>query len=194
MRRILEVSNGNRKIGEDTLILNMCSSTDCPSRELGLCPLKDPNRCYALKAERLYPNTLPFRRRQEQYWKETKAEDVVLDLMARIRLTMAPVKYIRFSEAGDFRSQEDVDKMVDIATMLVDNTDAILYGYTARKDLDFSKRPENMIIEGSGFMLDNMFMTVDSYSEDVKFTCPGNCRICNLCKERKKRTIEVKLH
>jgi hypothetical protein len=194
MHPTLKVSNGNRKIGEDTLILNMNAAMDCPSRKRGLCPLENPKRCYALKAERLYPQVLPYRRKQEAYWKATDAENIAQDLMAQMRLVPADIKYLRFSESGDFEAQEDVDKMVDISTMLVDNTDVIVYGYTARHDLDFSNRPKNMVVTGSGFMLDNMFMTVDSYSEDAEYKCPGNCRVCSMCKVKKERMIEVELH
>lgn len=194
MHPTLKVSNGNRKIGEDTLILNMNAAMDCPSRKLGSCPLKDPKKCYALKAERLYPQVLPYRRKQQTYWKANDAETIAQDLMAQMRLTPADIKYLRFSESGDFEKQEDVDKMVDIANVLVDNTDVVVYGYTARHDLDFSNRPENMVVTGSGFMLDNNFVTVDQFNDDTVFRCPGNCRVCNMCKEKKERTIEVELH
>ena len=48
----LLLSNGNSKIGNDTMILNMGSAMNCPSKKLGLCKLG--SKCYALKAEKLY--------------------------------------------------------------------------------------------------------------------------------------------
>ena len=73
---------GNRKIGFDTLIFNLCSAHDCPSRKLGLCQLPDENSCYAYRDERRYPDTLAYRRRQECYWNTVTAEEFVGDVLA----------------------------------------------------------------------------------------------------------------
>lgn len=187
------VSRGNKKLGKDTLIFNMTSATDCPSKALGLC--KICNICYAMKAERLYPHSLPYRRRQAEYWANSTADKIAKDFQEEInRKTQVPIKYIRVSEAGDFRSQEDVDKLFKVVELLA-NTGVKVYVYTARKDLDFSKAPQSLTIQGSGFMVHNSFTA--TRKEDVKPTdivCPGDCKICNMCKEHNNLDIKVINH
>ena len=112
----LEVSYGNRKLGRDTMILNMGSAKNCPSKKLGLC--KVCKICYASKAEKLYPNVLPYRNRQAKYWSKRNAETISADIMADVKRKRNPIKKFRFSEAGDFRTQKDVDKMTDVCKVL----------------------------------------------------------------------------
>jgi len=66
-----------------------------------------------------------------------------------LRAMTTPVKFFRFNESGDFRSQEDVSKMSEIAKQLKDKLGIITYGYTARKDLSFGG--VNFICKGSGY-------------------------------------------
>lgn len=183
----LKVSKGNKKIGNDTLIINITSATDCPSKKLGLC--KHPGKCYAMKAERQYPACLPYRRSQTEVFDSMRVNDIVAEFRRLIKASKTPVKYIRYSESGDFRSQQDVDKLSMIARHL--HSDGVtMYGYTARRDLDFTKAW--MVVNGSGFMVHNEFKAVtDPQSGN---TCPGNCRDCNKCKVRSGQTIEVKYH
>jgi hypothetical protein len=187
------ISQGNHKLGKDTLILNMTSATDCPSRALGLCSL--PSKCYAMKAERMYKAVLPYRRRQAEYWDKHGPIKIASDLREELgRHTKSPIKFIRISEAGDFRAQADVTKLYIIADLLAD-TGVIIYGYTARKDLQFPFGPSNLVLNGSGFMLDNMFTATDpKLLKNYQVVCAGNCRICSLCKAAGKQDIKVGLH
>lgn len=187
------VSRGNRKLGTDTLILNITSAADCMSRKLGLCALG--TKCYALKAERMYKAVLPYRRKQTEYWDQSHPATIAMDLWKEIfRSTKQPIKYIRISEAGDFRNQADVDKLIKIAEIL-GAIDVTLYGYTARRDLAFGKCPCNLIMNGSGFMIHNSFTAVSKTSlAQHPVTCTGNCRGCNLCKIRGKLAIKVGIH
>lgn len=185
---MIKVSNGNKKIGSDTLIINMNSATDCPSRARGLCRVAD--KCYAMKAERCYPQVLPYRREQELYWDTHASSDISDGLKEVIRRKRNPISYIRFSEAGDFRSQWDVNKMKDIARRI---PDVVFYGYTARNDLNYTDLPDNMIVNGSGFQVSNSFTAVpEILASDTR--CPGNCRGCNLCKEARGIDIKVLYH
>jgi hypothetical protein len=189
---MLKISNENKKIGKDTLIINITSATDCPSKRLGLCNIEG-NKCYALKAERLYPQVLPYRRAQERIWSYHTAQ-AIGDELVRIakRRKRTPIRYIRFSEAGDFRNQIDVEKMKRVA-QIVGQEGIVVYGYTARHDLYFNDLPPNMAINGSGFMVSNMFTAVKSVLEE-EIVCPGNCRTCELCKTAKNLDIKVRYH
>lgn len=188
-------SNGNKKIGKDTLIFNMTSSTNCPSKKLGLCKVE--KKCYAMKAERMYPDCLPYRERQTKYWDEHTAHEIFLDIQDKVSRMKHEIRYFRFSEAGDFRNQNDIDKMSNLADHL-NSINIRVYGYTARSDLDFSNVSDNMVVNGSSFMLDNMFTPikkeeVDEYMENG-LVCPGRCINCDLCKDKTNLDIRIKFH
>lgn len=186
------MSHGNKKIGRDTLIFNITSAVECKSRELGLCQV--PNRCYALKAEKQYHHVVPqFRARQTKMWDSKSVDDLVKGLKTEIaKHPRVPIKYIRFSEAGDFRTQKDINKLFEIANQI---KDIVFYGYTARSDLDFSERPKNVIINGSNFLVDNQFTAVPKDSiTDTDIVCGGNCRVCDLCKQKLGINIKAVYH
>lgn len=184
-------SFGNIKVGKDTAIFNMNPAKLCPSAAMGLCSLSD--KCYAKKAERLYPHCLPYRVRQMEYWQSVNANDFVVYFKTVLQLNQNKIKFLRFSECGDFVSQSDVNKLSCIAEQLKDIVK--VYTYTARKDLDFSNVSDNLTINGSGFMVHNNFYVYRNESELIdKIICPGSCLNCNLCKVSKNRNIAVKLH
>ena len=125
--------SGNTKIPRSTGIFNMSSATDCPSKKLGLCKACEQRaKCYAIKSENTSrPDVLPFRRKQEIYWKSVKAKEFVSEFVLLNALKEAPYQNIRFSEAGDFHGQECVDKMEEIAKMLR-RFGVRVYGYTSK--------------------------------------------------------------
>ena len=113
----IEVSNGNLKIGKDTLIYNITPAKECESRKLGMCQI--PDKCYAMKAERLYKAVLPYRTRQMEYWDSHTALEIAGDFLFELnRKRKTPIKYVRIGECGDFRNQDDVDKIFGVADIL----------------------------------------------------------------------------
>lgn len=202
MKCSIEVSKGNLKLGNDTLIINMNSATDCPSAALGLCKLG--NRCYALKAEKLYPTVLPYRRRQANYWKSHSALEIANDIMGIISRGRTVIHYVRLSEAGDFETQADVEK-AELIAMHLKKVAVQVYCYSARSDLDFSGCV-SLLVKGSSHDKGNNGRTIArrrnivgdgmQYSEaGVEYAvCPGNCRICNLCKEDNRVNVVFPLH
>ena len=185
------VSHGNRKLAKDTLIFNITSATNCPSKRLGLCQI--PNKCYALRPEKRWKATLPYRERQTREWDSKTSKELATELKHEIqRHFKTIIKYIRFSEAGDFRNQDDIEKLKRIATYI---PTVIFYGYTARKDLDFHDLPDNLIINGSGFMLHNSFSVISKKDKDhYPIVCHGNCGSCVLCKTKSYEEIKVPIH
>ena len=166
----------------------MCSATDCPSRDKGLCQVSD--RCYAMKAEKQYPAVLPYRREQKAYWDSTESQDIAKDLRDIIKRKHNDIKYIRFSESGDFESQDDVEKLKEVVSYM---PGVIWYGYTARRDLEYNNIPNNLIVNGSGFVVSNSFTAVERILEEHT-SCPGNCRDCDLCKQARAFEIKVLYH
>lgn len=211
----LEVSNGNTKIGPDTLVFNMTSATDCPSRRLGLCQLSNPHDCYAMRPEIFRPGTLPYRRRQARYWNMTGIDKIILDFLCLLikHPSLKRIRYIRFSESGDFASQWDVDKL-DLVAWRLNNRLAVLpgygplvwYGYSARSDLDFS-RCMALLVKGSGHDHGNNGtcivrpLTASEKSRRYYFeqgmrylVCPGKCYGCRICKTRDCADIVIAKH
>ena len=185
-------SFGNKKVPCSTVIFNMTPAAECPSRHLGFC--QHPSICYAQKAERLYPQALPFRYRQMHYWRATNAKEFADMLSAVIMIASNKMKVdsFRFSEAGDFEVQADVDKMAAVASIMK-GKGITVYGYTARKDLNLKPLMRHAIVNGSEFMASNNFTVVDKPS-GKRPLCAGNCSICKLCRQADKLTIEVRKH
>jgi hypothetical protein len=187
---------GNMKLGKDTLILNMGPASRCPSREKHLCEITNQGKkCYALKAEQLYKGCLPFRQAQQTQWQTMSARkiaDRIGDVIAHSRKPQ--VRFLRFSEAGDFAAQKDVQKMDQLAGMLKREQGIVTYGYTARRDLNLKHR--HMVLSCSGFFkpgCDNKFTGVSKISPGA-LECPGDCRICDYCKVKHGGSIENKFH
>ena len=191
---MIKVSRGNHKLGKDTLILNITSAAACPSRALGMC--KIATKCYAVKAERQYPAVRPYREDQTRIWDSMTPVQLAMDLVDMLTRARpaGSIKYLRFSEAGDFRDQVDVDKMSKVAHMLA-MYGVRVYGYTARSDLDYTKVHENMVVNGSGFMVHNSFTATKGPAvAAMGLVCPGDCRECHMCKSRNQLAIKVIEH
>lgn len=185
----IKVSNGNSKIGNNTIIFNMSSAKNCPSRKLGFC--KVPDSCYADKSEFMYPNVLPARDRQEHYWLETSVQRIALDfkfMISKHRKAFKRIKSLRFNEAGDFHSQDCVNKLDVLSRYLKKHYGITTYGYTARKDLDFSD--VSFLVKSSGYNNGNngRCIVTDKHKGRAPkgfVTCPGSCRSCDICKSDK---------
>lgn len=220
----LEVTFGNTKLGDDTLIFNMGPAKNCPSKAKGLCKLGD--RCYALKAERLYKEVYPYRARQCEYWSNHSADEITEDLWfilmnKKVKLNgklvrlYKKVKYFRYNEAGDFWGQLCVAKLSTIARRLKRDFGIIAYGYSARSDLDFSTVRFN--VKGSGHDKGNNGRTIvrkmsKADREEVKeywkaghsmprvekgevyHICPMDCKVCDMCKTHNNLNICFPLH
>lgn len=187
---MIKLSNGNLKLGNDTLILNMTSAANCPSKKLGLCRVG--NKCYAAKAERLYPNVLPYRNEQERIWDSQDAHEIAQGIFSVIDHKRHPITYLRFSESGDFKAQLDVDKMSLLSDLLKGSLR--VYGYTSRVDLDYSKVSDNMTVNGTMHMIHNSFIPTEDTSGDYDIICPGDCRGCHACKSRNGWRIANEYH
>jgi hypothetical protein len=202
--RGLSLSKGNLKLGNDTLIINMGPATDCPSAKKGLCKLG--SKCYALKAEKVYPGCLPARQKQAEYWLSTPAKQIasdIMDLAKKHKKAFSTIKYVRFNESGDFYGQDDVHKLDRVAGYVRAMTGWIFCGYSARSDLDFSK-VVSFIVKGSGHEKGNNGQTraakrgsrlFNELSREKGFTvCPGDCRSCSVCKVKNDTNVVFPLH
>jgi hypothetical protein len=195
------IQAGNIKIPKETAIFNMSSATDCASLRLGKCKAmveKDGKMvtiCYALKSEKSYrPNVLPYRRRQEKFWRNTSAELFVIQFLIINARKKVKFDKIRLNEAGDFHEQSCVDKAEKIARIL-SKFGIKVYCYTSRDDLDYTK-VKSLVINASGFQapgLVNEFMMIEKNKPWPKgyAKCPADCTICDRCSIRGKKTFVI---
>lgn len=122
------ISKGmNRKLSPGGIaVFNLPAGKTCGQ----VCP-----GCYAMKAQRLYKSA---RLKREWNLAQSKRPDFV-ERMVREMLHghCRDVKILRFHESGDFYSQEYVDKVAEIVSMLPDRA---FYAYTKRlKDFSFKE-------------------------------------------------------
>lgn len=193
----LELKFGNRKLGDDIGIFNMGTAKECPAKILDLCDTVNRGiKCYAEKAEDQYPKTVPAaRKRQELYWRNTSAINIIKDIIKKLDRRRKITKYIRFNESGDFWNQNDVDKLSTISEFLK-LKGITVYGYTARSDLDFSKAM--FLVKGSGHDKGNngktIVITKNELVPEGYIECPGSCRKCSLCQTRIPHKIAFRKH
>ena len=173
---------GNTKLPKSTMIFNMGTAAKCPSKELGLCSVA--GCCYAGKAETHYAKHVPaYRERQATYWLANDATTIIEDMGRMLGRKRKLPTLFRFNEAGDFYSQECVTKLSLIASFLKEEFGIMTYGYTARRDFDFSKA--SFLVKGSDNDAGNNGRTtvVDSESDIPAdfIKCKGSCKTCSLC-------------
>lgn len=185
---------GNKKVPKTTAIANTTSWFLCPGRLRGFCELCEV--CYD-KCREVMGNACQSRLNHDLWWRMNSAEDIALFYIYSIKAQNLkhpddPVTLVRFQEVGDFRSQEDLDKMIEVSNLIYEAVEIDSYTYTHNKDLDFDKPRPHLCICGSGFMVDNQFTVVaqDKYDEYVKthkdcIECPDKCKLCNSICSRK---------
>jgi hypothetical protein len=189
------VSFGNNKLPKTTVIFNLGSATNCPSKKLGLCLCS--SKCYAMKAEKLYPQVFPYRERQADYWHNTCKEAIFSDLSAIISKKRIKIDKLRLNEAGDFTCQADIDKMDWIAGKLFEQFQIVTYTYSARADLNFSAC-KFLRVKTSGYDNGNngktMVLLKGMQKPDNFITCPGDCKKCAICSSDKKINVAFPVH
>ena len=195
------IKTSNMKVGEDTLIYNMGSAKYCPNRKT--CPYGKDGSCYGDKSERLYPNCLPYKLRQKEYWNNTDKFVIAMDFLS-ITSTNPQIRFIRFNETGDMETKEDFIKLNYIADFFKPYGIKV-YTYTHSHKLiktlkdsgDYNKyKSDNLVLNGSDVMIDNNFKVVskDYKPKPTEKQCAMKCLNCNLCKTANKQTILVVIH
>lgn len=129
----VSISTGNRKLKSTAsvkfLIWNLPAVKTCPFRTAH-CECN----CYALKAERMYPEVLPAR----EFNLEFSKSEIFVDFMTRLfheiaaKASYRKAKWIlvRVHESGDFYSLDYMAKWFNIARNCVDIKNMIFQAYT----------------------------------------------------------------
>ena len=129
---------GNRKLPKTTAIWNLPSGITCPGKTTWC-----NKNCYAKKAEKLYPQVLPFRNNNLKLAKSNKFYETI---KAEIQCLVdnKKINTIRVHESGDFFNQDYLDVWFLLA---YDFPQLTFYAYTKSWMLDFhSIKPNNFIL------------------------------------------------
>lgn len=193
------VAFGNKKVPETTMIANTTSWFLCPGRLHEFCELRE--ECYD-KYREVMGSVCKSRLSHDLWWRENDAETIAEFYILSIKAENMKgglydqVNLVRFQEVGDFRWQGDLLKMRDVSNLIYEELGINSYTYTHNQKLNFDIDRPHLIINGSGFMVDNQFTVVppEEFKRYVEehdcFECPQKCKLCNsICS--KKLGIEI---
>lgn len=199
---IMPVKIGNLKIGMDTLILNMNHSLNCYCSKKGYCNLC--NKCYAKKSSNTYINSCLYNIASEINFNKLPVDKIISDIEAVILNAGAPIKFIRFNEAGDFISYKHFKKANEIATYFKNKYNIISYSYTHNIELEdyiSEINNSNIVINYSyNIKTDRPIKKcivineakIKNYVNDPNYIiCTGSCTNCSYCKNQTDKRIVI---
>ena len=209
-------SYGNTKVPENTLVVNLTTAFNCPSKN-GDCQWG--KRCYAHQTEVQYKDT-EYRNLRNQHTLGMLSVKELLELVeAYIESAPNRIKFIRIHEDGDFQDQETLEFCDKLAGHLNAKYGIQTTAYTHRV-LDYSNI-NNMTINASSYKIksgDRYFVVVseedwnkipeglDFSGKDIPmqsiengqkidtthgtYRCPCDCRNCMFCYRTKAQNGE----
>lgn len=190
---IMPCKVGNLKIGDDTIIINVNHALNCFSSKNGYC--ENCNCCYAKKSSTNYKNSCLYGLASEISFNRLSIEQIIKAIEKIVK--ESNIKFIRFNEAGDFKSFNQFLKANEIAKYFFDKYNIITYTYTHNKELLKEKTAiKNSCIvmnwsikAGKGFksaITCNNPSDLPKYlAEDDKYIiCEGKCHNCSYCKDK----------
>ena len=188
---------GNSKIGHDTIIINVNHAFNCFSDKSGYC--ENCNCCYAKKAPNTYPNSFLYGFASEINFNKLSVNDIIksIEKAHKQELKANNIKFLRFNEAGDFKSFNLFLKANDVAKYFFKKYNIITYTYTHNKELlTYKEDIKNSYIvvnwsikAGNGF---KHAITCHKASDLAKYLadndnyviCKGKCHNCSYCKDK----------
>ena len=188
-------SYGNKKLPRNTMIFNLTTAMNCPSK---LCKFFDT--CYAKAGDNKNINPALSGLRNQFMLKHITIKEFLKLIEMYIEYAPMRIKRIRVSESGDFSTQQQVDVAKKLAAHLKKKYNIDTVVYTAQP-FDFSGN--ELIVNASNEKVigaDRYFYARDlktfnemgiDMTEDLKikymedgqpyYMCPCECRKCNFC-------------
>ena len=188
-------SYGNKKLPRNTMIFNLTTAMNCPSK---LCKFFDT--CYAKAGDNKNINPAISGLRNQFMLKYITIKELLKLIEMYIEYAPMRIKRIRLSESGDFSTQKQVDVAKKLAAHLKKKYNIDTVVYTAQP-FDFSGN--ELIVNASNEKVigaDRYFYARDlktfnemgiDMTEDLKikymedgqpyYMCPCECRKCNFC-------------
>lgn len=188
---------GNAKLPKTTMIINLGTWFNCPGRKEKFCNICQ--ECYDKSPEVRFKERIRDRLEQEIFFRTHTAEKLITIILVNIDYWnnhhKTKIKNIRWSEVGDLRNQKDLDKVIYISNEIYRRKNIKSYIYTHNQSLDFwsTERP-GLIINGSGFMVDNEYRVLPKDQIENEFNnlndlsnkreCICDCTKCGYCLEK----------
>ena len=188
-------SYGNKKLPRNTMIFNLTTAMNCPSK---LCKFFDT--CYAKAGDNKNITPALSGLRNQFMLKYITIKEFLKLIEMYIEYAPMRIKRIRLSESGDFSTQQQVDVAKKLAAHLKKKYNIDTVVYTAQP-FDFSGN--ELIVNASNEKVigaDRYFYARDlktfnemgiDMTEDLKikymedgqpyYMCPCECRKCNFC-------------
>lgn len=188
-------SYGNKKLPRNTMIFNLTTAMNCPSK---LCKFFDT--CHAKAGDNKNINPALSGLRNQFMLKYITIKELLKLIEMYIEYAPMRIKRIRLSESGDFSTQKQVDVAKKLAAHLKKKYNIDTVVYTAQP-FDFSGN--ELIVNASNEKVigaDRYFYARDlktfnemgiDMTEDLKikymedgqpyYMCPCECRKCNFC-------------
>ena len=188
-------SYGNKKLPRNTMIFNLTTAMNCPSK---LCKFFDT--CYAKAGDNKNINPALSGLRNQFMLKYITIKELLKLIEMYIEYAPMRIKRISLSESGDFSTQKQVDVAKKLAAHLKKKYNIDTVVYTAQP-FDFSGN--ELIVNASNEKVigaDRYFYARDlktfnemgiDMTEDLKikymedgqpyYMCPCECRKCNFC-------------
>ena len=197
-------SYGNKKLPASTMIFNLTTAKNCPSK---LCKVAE--FCYAKKGENRYVEVFLRNLRNKIMLENISLKDFMKLLELYIEYAPMKIKNIRLSEEGDFMSLKYVKIANDIAGHIKAKYGITTTIYTA-KPYDYGNF-ENLIVNASLPQIKNptryFFAKKEKelkelgvnlngkgiqYNDEVGhyFVCTCECRLCGFCYRTKEENGE----
>lgn len=197
-------SYGNKKLPASTMIFNLTTAKNCPSK---LCKVAE--FCYAKKGENRFIEVFLRNLRNKIMLDNISLKDFLKLLELYIEYAPMKIKNIRLSEEGDFMNFEQVKIANDIAGHIKAKYGITTTIYTA-KPYDFGNF-QNLIVNASLPQIKNPTRyffarkekTLEKLGVNLKgegiqyndkvghyFVCPCECRLCGFCYRTKEENGE----
>ena len=185
--------NNNSKLGRSWAYIAFESAWECSGVK---CQCE--NICYAKWMEVTYQDKTKYLWQQFLWWclhsNEERAEVIAKWIMSK--RSKKPRNGIRFCDTGDVPDQRTLDEIFETVRLackiLADHgytTRGRFYIYSTRCDLDWSDKPNELVLNASNDTLFNMveganrFKAVRSFDEipEGAYICSCNCKACDYC-------------
>jgi hypothetical protein len=141
------------------------------------------SKCYACKAERIWPAVLPYRTRNFEASKSSSfVNDICIEL-EKIQSSKKATKFFRLHESGDFYSQAYLDKWSAIAKIF---PSVKFLAFTKSFHLDFSRIPANLkivysVMQDTSVPVPEGPKAYAGLTVEGSFECVGHCDNCVKC-------------
>lgn len=197
------LKRGNLKLPASTIVFNLSSAHDCVALANGTCQLGNPCRdCYAYRDEITYPDTLPYRRRQEILFDNVGANEIANAILGMVDRSRTTIDSVRVDESGECKSQEQLERIESAARIVNDTLRASgrrplkWYMYSAMS-WDFTVCDEITVNRSGGRTGPddscNGYIAADEIP-DGAIVCKCDCRKYSLCSRSHGHDVYVKRH